>query len=70
MAGNNINQWLLELGLSRYQGVFAENDIDFRSLSYLTEEDLRELGVSLGHRRILIGAIAKLATDKTGSDRV
>nr|NIY14090.1 hypothetical protein [Nitrospinaceae bacterium] len=61
MAGNDINQWLSELGLSRYQGMFANNDIDFRTLPHLTEEDFRELGIFLGHRRLLMRAIADLS---------
>jgi hypothetical protein len=30
---------------------FAENDISFSVLSDLTDQDLKEIGVSLGHRR-------------------
>ena len=40
---------------------FAENDINFSILSDLTDQDLKELGVSsLGHRRQLLRAIAEL----------
>ena len=55
-----IEQWLATLGLERYANRFRSNDIDLRVLTYLNEEDLKELGVSLGHRRILLAAIKAL----------
>src|ERR1700730_17437581 len=56
--------WLRSLGLERYEAVFRENEITERVLSSLTAEDLKELGVSdLGHRRILLDAIAALSAD-------
>ena len=59
----NIQKWLEELGLGRYIDVFIKNDVDFRAISALTEDDLKELGVSLGHRRVLQKAIAALTGD-------
>jgi class 3 adenylate cyclase len=56
----SVTAWLASLGLSEYQQRFDENDIDFAVLRDLTEQDLRELGVSLGHRRKLLRAIAEL----------
>ena len=56
-----IDQWLAERGLGQYVDVFKANDIDLRALSYLNEDDFRELGVSLGHRRILINEIKQLS---------
>jgi class 3 adenylate cyclase/tetratricopeptide (TPR) repeat protein len=58
-----IAQWLSGLGLEQYAARFAENDIDARSLPLLTGEDLKELGVSLGHRRLMLAAIATLGTE-------
>src|SRR4029077_15584812 len=56
-----IADWLEELGLGQYAQRFAENDINFVILSDLTDQDLKELGVSsLGHRRQLLRATAKL----------
>jgi class 3 adenylate cyclase/tetratricopeptide (TPR) repeat protein len=55
-----IAKWLERLGLGKYTTVFAENDIDVRALRHLTDEDLKSLGISLGHRRILLEAIAEL----------
>ena len=56
-----IANWLQKLGLGQYAQRFAENDINFRILPHLTDQDLKELGVaSLGHRRQLLLAIAEL----------
>src|SRR3974390_3611230 len=53
-----IADWLQKLGMSEYVQRFVENDIDISVLRYLTDQDLRELGVSLGHRRKILAAIA------------
>ena len=56
-----IADWLEKLGLAQYVQRFVENDINFSILPHLTDQDLKELGVaSLGHRRQLLLAIAKL----------
>ena len=56
-----IADWLGRMGLGQYAQCFAENDISFRILPDLTDQDLKELGVSsLGHRRELLRAIADL----------
>jgi class 3 adenylate cyclase/tetratricopeptide (TPR) repeat protein len=56
-----ITDWLKQLGMDEYIQRFAENDIDFAILSDLTDQDLEKIGVtSLGHRRKLLRAIAKL----------
>ena len=56
-----IADWLEKLGMSEYALRFAENDIDTSVLRHLTDQDLKELGVSLGHRRKMLAAIAELA---------
>jgi class 3 adenylate cyclase/predicted ATPase len=55
-----IADWLKTLGLSEYAARFAENDVDTSVLRYLTDQDLKELGVTLGHRRKMLAAIAEL----------
>ena len=55
-----IAKWLERLDLGKYTTIFAENDIDLRALRHLTDKDLKSLGISLGHRRILLAAIAEL----------
>ena len=60
-----ISDWLREIGLEQYAQRFAENDIDFRVLPDLTDQDLKDLGVaSLGHRRLLLRAITALTVPK------
>ena len=58
MAG--IAAWLRRLGLEDYARRFADSGIDFAVLPNLTDDDLKELGVLLGHRRKLLAAIADL----------
>ncbi len=56
-----ISEWLEKLGMSEYAQSFAENDIDLAVLGDLTDQDLKELGVtSLGHRRKILRASAEL----------
>jgi len=55
---DDVHTWLRALGLEQYSDAFVANDIDLRVLPHLTEADLRELGLSLGHRRILMAAVA------------
>jgi class 3 adenylate cyclase len=59
---STIEAWLASLGMSDYARRFAENDIDFSVLRHLTDRDLRELGVSLGHRRKMLAAIVEEET--------
>ena len=56
-----IEDWLAQLGLGKYAAAFIENDVDLRALPHVAESDLRELGVSLGHRKIILAAINGLA---------
>ena len=55
-----IAEWLASLGLSEYAERFAENGIDLSVLRDLTEQDLKDLGILLGHRRKMLRAIAEL----------
>src|SRR6516225_4228420 len=58
-----IADWLQNIGLGQYAQRFAENDITFAILPHLTDQDLKELGVtSLGHRRQLLLAIAEISS--------
>jgi class 3 adenylate cyclase/predicted ATPase len=52
-----ISDWLEKLGLGQYAQRFAENEIDVTVLHHLTDQDLREIGVPLGHRRKMLAAI-------------
>ncbi len=59
-------EWLISLGLPEYERRFAENGIEFDVLQHLTDQDLKDVGVLLGHRRKMLAAIAEL-TDAVGS---
>jgi SAM domain (Sterile alpha motif) len=54
-----IADWLKALGPEQYAQRFAENDIDVSVLRHLTDADLEKIGVSLGHRRKMLAAIAE-----------
>jgi SAM domain (Sterile alpha motif) len=58
---HQIADWLEKLGMSEYAQRFTENDIDTSVLPHLTDQDLKELGISLGHRRKMLAAIGELA---------
>jgi class 3 adenylate cyclase/predicted ATPase len=56
-----IADWLKQLGMSEYVQCFAENKIDVSVLRHLTDQDLKDIGVPLGHRRKMLAAIGELA---------
>ena len=56
-----IADWLKKLGMSEYAERFAENDIDMAVLPDLTDQHLKDLGVSLGHRLKMLRAIRDLS---------
>ena len=60
-----VADWLEKLGMSEYAQRFAENGIDVAALPHLTDQDLKDMGVLLGHRRIMLAAIAELARAAT-----
>src|SRR6516165_1208007 len=55
-----IADWLEKLGMSEYAQRFAENGIEVEALPHLTDQDLKDIGVLLGHRRVMLAAIGKL----------
>ena len=55
-----IADWLEKLGMPEYAQRFAENGITAAALRHLTDQDLKDIGVLLGHRRIMLATIAKL----------
>jgi class 3 adenylate cyclase/predicted ATPase len=61
---SDIGAWLKKLNLAQYRANFADNEIDWRALRELSDQDLKDIGVSpLGHRRILLAAIKTLGED-------
>ena len=57
----DIAAWLQSLGLDRYAAAFRDNEINWAVLPKLTSDDLKDIGViAVGHRRMLLEAIAAL----------
>ena len=56
----DIAAWLRGLSLERYAEAFRDNAIELEILPELTEADLEKIGVLLGHRKIMLKAIAEL----------
>jgi class 3 adenylate cyclase len=63
----DLAEWLGRHGLDQYAQTFAENNIEFSVLPDLTENDLKKLGVSLGHRKKLLRAIEALTAARQPS---
>ena len=57
-----IADWLKQLGMSEYAQRFAENGINVAALPHLTDQDLKDIGVLLGHRRIMLAASSHYLT--------
>ena len=55
-----VSDWLEKLGLGQYAQRFAENGINTAALPHLTDQSLKELGVSLGHRLKILAATQEL----------
>lgn len=60
---SGIAEWLSSIGLGEYAQRFGENAIDLSVVGDLTEQDLKDLGVLLGHRRKMLRAITELKGD-------
>src|SRR6516225_790637 len=62
-AAMDVGGWLRGLGLGKYEAAFLDNGIGEAVLPHLTVDDLKEIGVAtVGDRRMLLAAIAALAT--------
>ena len=60
----HVGDALLGIHLSRgrqYAQRFAENEIDISVLRHLSDQDLKDIGVPLGHRLKMLAAIGELA---------
>jgi class 3 adenylate cyclase/tetratricopeptide (TPR) repeat protein len=56
-----IRDWLAELGLAQHAETFEREQIDLDALRHLTEDNLKDLGLPLGHRVKLLAAIRVLS---------
>jgi class 3 adenylate cyclase len=68
-ATREILDWLEKLGMSEYAQRFAENDIDASVLPHVTDQSLKELGVSLGHRLKILAAIKELVAQTPAASK-
>jgi class 3 adenylate cyclase/tetratricopeptide (TPR) repeat protein len=59
---NSMDEWLGSLGLSEYLPRFEEHAVDLSVVGDLTDGDLKDIGIPLGHRRKLLRAIAELGS--------
>jgi len=66
----DLAEWLAGHGLGQYVQTFAEHNIEYSVLKDLTEDDLEKLGVSLGHRKILLRAIDALRGQPSGTPEI
>src|SRR5262252_6236613 len=55
-----IADWLEKLGMSEHAERFTEHKIDVSVLGHLTDQDLKDIGIPLGHRRKILTAIGEL----------
>ena len=53
----DVGTWLSSLGLSQYEAIFREHQIEADVLPELTDQHLRELGIPLGHRLRMLRAV-------------
>ena len=54
----SVAQFLESVGLRQYADVFEKEKVDAETLADLDDEDLRHLGLPLGHRKKLLRALA------------
>jgi hypothetical protein len=59
---SDVARWLEELGLGHYAAAFVADEVDLQVLPRLTDQDLRELGLSLAPRKKSLAALEALAT--------
>src|SRR5579863_3892115 len=69
-TSKNLAEWLAQHGLGQYARTFAENHIEYGTLRDLTDQDLKELGLSLGHRKLMLRAIAALPIAQQSSGAI
>jgi SAM domain (Sterile alpha motif) len=65
-----IGDWLEKLGMPEYGESFAENKLDLSVLPHLTDQDLKDIRVPLGHPRKMLAAIAHLDDTSIAEARV
>jgi class 3 adenylate cyclase len=57
-APATLGEWLARIGLARLEMTFRDNGIDLDVISSLTDDDLKELGLTLGDRKRVLAALS------------
>src|SRR6516164_10941609 len=57
---HDLRAWLVQSGLGGHAAAFASQGIDWDVLGDLSDDDLKELGLTLGDRKRLAKALAAL----------
>jgi class 3 adenylate cyclase len=65
----SIGNWLATLGMEEYTELFESERIDLDAARYLTDANLKDLGLPMGHRAKLLAAIAALESAQAGPPR-
>ena len=65
----DIGDWLEKIGLSEHTQCFSEHMIDVSVLRYLTDQDLENIGIPLGHRRKILAAISSAPDPQEAAER-
>jgi class 3 adenylate cyclase/tetratricopeptide (TPR) repeat protein len=60
VTNDPLSGWLRTHELEQYAQLFAEHDVDLRTLRILTDDDLKELGLPFGPRKRILKALAEL----------
>jgi class 3 adenylate cyclase len=56
---SDIREWLEARGLGEHAETFEANAVDLATLPLITDDDLAEIGIPLGHRRRIQTAVAR-----------
>ena len=62
-----VEKWLVRLGLSSYNELFEQHQIDFDTLRLLSDGDLREMGIPIGPRRKIVKSLEALRSGRDDS---
>lgn len=57
---NKLDSLLDSIELGKFKKLFADNDVDFETFLTLNEDDLKELGLSLGARKRIGNAVSEI----------
>jgi len=64
---DDLTKWLVQIGLGEHAAKFALQGIDWDVLGDLSEDDLKELGLTLGDRKRFTKGLAALSGAHTPS---